>query len=412
MTPLAGIVIIGAGEGGARAAVALRENGYDGPIDLVGEEPHLPYERPPLSKAVLAGDLVNATFSTTNEQLASAGIAYHVGVAATGVDRGHKLVHLGNDVSLPYHKLLLATGARPRKITQDGADLGGIRYLRNLNDCVALRSEISQGTRVAVIGAGFLGLEIAASCVERGATVVVVESQPRVLMRGVPEPVARVVAGLHRQHGVDIRINTKIARIEAGQGPARVLLEDGNCIVADIVVASIGAVPNTQLAEAAGLAVDNGILVDGRLATSDGDIFAAGDCCAFPLASQDGKIVRLESWRNALDQGATAAKNMLGDSTTYSSVPWFWSDQFEMTLQVAGMAHPDHEVVRRDLGDDAFILFHLDETGRLVAASGIGKRGLIARDIKLSELLISQRCRPDPEALRIPGAKLKAMLLT
>ncbi|MDB5473047.1 MAG: ferredoxin reductase [Devosia sp.] len=405
-----GMVIIGAGECGARAALALREKGHDGTIDLIGDEPHLPYERPPLSKAVLADDAASATFITSAGDLAAAGITYRPGVVASAIERAQKTIRLCDGTGVAYDKLLLATGARPRQLMQDGAVVAGVRYLRNMADCLALRERVRPGTRLLVLGAGFLGLEVAATASARGASVSVIESQPRVLLRGVPEAIARVIENRHVQQGVDIRCGVKITRIETAPGAATVELEDGTRLTGDVIVASIGAVPNVELAQAAGLAVDNGILVDASLTTQDGDILAAGDCCAFPVASQNGRVMRLESWRNALDQSAVAAANMLGQSMAYDAVPWFWSDQYELTLQVAGLADPALAVVRRDLGEGAFLLFHLDAAGRLVAASGIGAGGAVARDIRLAQMLIARSACPDPAALARPDAQLKKMV--
>jgi 3-phenylpropionate/trans-cinnamate dioxygenase ferredoxin reductase subunit len=405
-----GMVILGAGECGARAALALRQRGYDGAIDLIGDEHYLPYERPPLSKAVLGANDAGAKFVTSAEQLMEARITHRTGVLASAIDREQKSVQLSGGSSLTYQKLLLATGARSRKLMQDGVEIAGIHYLRNMNDCMALRQQIGPSTRLLVLGGGFLGLEIAATARSRGAEVTVVETQPRILMRGVPEPIARVIDARHRFEGVDIQCGSNVTRIESGPGRAKILLEDGRSFVGDLLVATIGAIPNTELAAAAGLAVDNGILVDAYLTTTDSSIFAAGDCCAFPLASRDGRIARLESWRNATDQGVVAAANMLGELTLYEAVPWFWSDQYDLTLQVTGLADPDLAVVRRDIGNGAFLLFHLDASGRLVAVSGIGTGGAVARDIRLAEMLIARGAGPDPDALARPEAKLKAML--
>lgn len=405
-----GVAIVGAGECGARAALSLREKGYDGPIELIGVERHLPYERPPLSKAVLAEDNAPARFVTSEAALAAAGISHRAGIDVLAIDRDLKRVALGDGTSLVYDKLLLATGARPRKLERDGIEIPGIVYLRTLDDCVALRDRLCPGSRLLVLGGGFLGLEIAATATARGVHVTVIETQRRIMMRGVPEPIAAVVAARHAEAGVEIHCDMQVARIDTGPTGAAVTLADGRTFIGDLLVASVGAVPNTGLATASGLAVTGGILVDAQLTTSDPDVFAAGDCCAFPLASHDGRIVRLESWRSATNQAEVAAANIMGERRSYVAVPWFWSDQYELTLQVAGLADPDLATVHRDLGDGAFILFHLDNTGRLLAASGIGPGGAVARDIRLAEMLIARRAQPDPALLASADAKLKAML--
>ena len=405
-----GIVIVGAGECGARAASALRQKGFDGPIALIGAEHHLPYERPPLSKAVLIADDAPAKLVTDEKRLADEGISYHRGAQVASIDRDGKRALLGDGTSLAYDKLLLATGARPRKLERDGSEIAGIVYLRTMDDCIALRHRLTPGSSLLVLGGGFLGLEIAATAAARGVRVTVIEAQPRIMMRGVPEAIAAVIAARHAAAGVEIVCGTAIAHIDAGASGAVVTLADGRSMSGDLLVASVGAIPNTELAAASGIVVSNGILVDPHLATSDPDIYAAGDCCAFPLASHDGRIVRLESWRSATDQAEIVAGNMMGERASYAAVPWFWSDQFELTLQVAGLADPTLVTVRRDLGDGAFILFHLDDAGRLLAASGIGPGGAVAREIRLAEMLIARRAQPDPLLLARPDAKLKAML--
>lgn len=407
----AGMVIIGAGECGARAAFALRENGFAGPVTLVGEEAHLPYERPPLSKEALTRDEhPEPKWIGLAERFAEKGISVLTGRSAVSIDRAAKSVALSDGSTLAYDKLLLATGALPRQLPL-AADAGPrCVTLRSFDDALAIRRLLLPGMRLVVIGGGFIGLELAASAAKRGAAVTVLEALPRVLMRGVPEDIASVVAERHRSEGADIRAGTNIASISGDADAVCVTLADGTDLVADLLVVGIGATPVTGLAESAGLAIDNGIAVDRFLKTSDPDIFAAGDCCSFPLEIYGGRRVRLESWRNAQDQGTLAAKNMLGAEEPISAVPWFWSDQHDLTLQIAGLADSAERHVRRDLGDGAFILFHLAADGRLLAASGIGTGNAVARDIRLAEMLIAKSARPDPAALASPEVKLKSLL--
>jgi 3-phenylpropionate/trans-cinnamate dioxygenase ferredoxin reductase subunit len=407
----AGMVIIGAGECGARAAFALRENGCEGPVTLVGEEVHLPYERPPLSKEALHRDEEpEPKWIGLAERFAEHGIDCLTGRRAVAIDRAGKAVRLSDGSTLAYDKLLLATGALPRQLPLAANAGPRCVTLRSFDDALAIRRLLSPEMRVVVIGGGFIGLELAASAVRRGAKVTVIEALPRVLMRGVPEEIASMVAERHRAEGVDIRTGTGISAISGDANEVRVALTDGTEVAADLLVVGIGAVPVTDLAESAGLAIENGIAVDRFLVTSDPDIFAAGDCCSFPLEIYGGRRVRLESWRNAQDQGTLAAKNMLGAEEPVSAVPWFWSDQHDLTLQIAGLAEGAERHVRRDLGNDAFILFHLAPDGRLLAASGIGPGNAVARDIRLAEMLIAKRARPDPEALASAEVKLKSLL--
>lgn len=399
------MVIVGAGEAGARAATALREEGWDGPVILVGGEVHPPYERPPLSKAVLLAEAEPvATTVLDRDRAAALGIDLILRTEVAAIDRAACTVALADGRTLPYSRLLLATGARPRRLTLPGHEQA--LYLRRFDDALALRPLLRPGVRLAVIGGGFIGLELAAAAVARGCAVTLVEALPRILMRGVPAEIAAVIADRHRAAGIDLRTGIGIDRIE----PDAVVLADGSRIAADAVVAGIGAVPETALAEAAGLAVDNGIAVDATLATSDPDIFAAGDCaaCAHPLYA--GRRIRLEAWRNAQDQGALAARNMLGRGEAIAAVPWFWSDQYELTLQIAGLADEGRTIIARDLGDGVQLLFHLAADGRLVAASGVGPLGKIAREIRLAEMLIAQRAAPDPDALASPAVRLKSLL--
>ncbi|AHK45905.1 putative ferredoxin reductase MocF [Ensifer adhaerens OV14] len=403
------IVIVGAGECGARAAFALREKGYEGDITLVGAEPHLPYERPPLSKEGLVGSL-EPKFVADAERYQAAGIQVLTDTPVEAIDRNAKTVRLADGRQLSYDRLLLTTGARPRSLPGLSETSPLIRMLRTHTDAAAIRLKLAPGKLLAIIGGGFIGLELAGTARKFGADVVLLEGLPRVLSRGVPEEIAAVVAERHRLEGVDIRCNTRIAGIAEREEKVEIQLADGDILVADLVVVGIGALPNTALAEAAGLAIDNGIAVDETLCTSDPDIFAAGDCCSYPLGHYGSRRIRLEAWRNAQDQGTLAAANLLGAAETIVSVPWFWSDQYDLTLQIAGLADGAVMTVRRDLGDSAFILFHLDASGRLISASGIGTGNAIARDIRLAEMLIAAGKRPDPQALGSIDTKLKALL--
>ncbi len=405
----AGMVIIGAGECGGRAALALRELGYDGPVTLVGDEPHLPYERPPLSKDAMTSDAPEIKAIVSDALLADRSIRHIHSVQAEAIDRTAHTVRLSDGSVLPYDKLLLATGSTPRKLPMVGLGARCV-YLRTFADALAIRSHLSPANRIAIIGGGFIGLELAAAARKLGATVTVIEAQPRILMRGVPAEIAEIVHRAHVAEGVTVLTGRGIADIVDDGAEVRIALADGQQIVADLAVIGIGAVPVAGLAGEAGLSIDNGIAVDATLRTDDPDIFAAGDCCSFPLAVYGGRRVRLEAWRNAQEQGALAAKNMLGAGEAHDAVPWFWSDQYGLSLQIAGLSDEGQSTVRRDLGDGAFILFHLAEDGRLVAASGIGPGNAVARDIRLAEMLIARRAKPAPEALGSQDVKLKSLL--
>ncbi len=405
------MVIVGAGECGARAALMLREQGWDGEITLIGEETLPPYERPPLSKAVMVTDPEPApAHSLTAEAARERRIGLISGVRVTQIDRDAHEIVLGDGRRMSYAKLLLATGAQPRKLTVEGASPDNVHYLRSFADARILRAKLLPGARFCIIGGGFIGLELAASATKRGCVVTVLEAAPRILMRGVPAPLAALIQRRHEQAGVAFRIGVGIARINSDGGTKRVVLADGSEIICDVIIAGIGAVPDTALAETADLAIENGIRVDGRLTTSDPDIFAAGDCCSFPHPLYGDRRVRLEAWRNALDQGALAARNMLGAGQIYDTVPWLWSDQYELTLHMAGLSDQCVRHVKRDLGDGAELHFHLGEDGRLMAASGFGPIGKVAKEIKLAEMLVQRSARPAADQLASPEIRLKSLL--
>lgn len=407
MVAEAGMVIVGAGEAGARAALALREHGWMGRITLIGDEGVPPYERPPLSKAVMTAAAPAAAMIATHERLVEAGITFaHDGTAAR-IDPPRRTVTLANGEILSYEKLLLATGAAPRRLSIPGAEHA--LYLRTFADALALRDRLLPGSRLIVIGGGFIGLEITSSAVTRGCSVTVLEMAPRILMRGVPEEIAHVVAARHTAAGVDIRTGVRLASLARDGDSVCVRFEDGTEIKGSAVIAGVGAVPVTDLAERGGLAIENGIRVDGELRTSDPNIFAAGDCCSFPCPLYDGARLRLEAWRNAQQQGALAARNMLGAGEVYDAVPWFWSDQYEQTLQVAGLPSFAATAVRREVSGAGLMYFQLARDGRLVAVSGVGTTAL-AREMKAGERMVERRAHPDPAALSSPEVKLRSLL--
>ncbi len=402
------IIIAGAGLCGARAAFSLRERGYNGRIVMVGSERHAPYDRPPLSKQMVEGE--NFIQHIAEEESYRVGEIEHLGgIDVVGIDRGRHEVTLGNGSTLSYERLLLATGARPRMLPGTEG-LRNVLTLRSFDDAVNIRSRLGQGRKLIIIGGGFIGLELAATARQLGTSVTVIEGLQRLMARAVPAEIASTIAERHLQEGVQVLLNVGVASIREEDRRVHVRLADGREIDGDLAVVGIGAVPNTELAETAGLEIDNGIAVDAFMRTSDEDIFAAGDCCSFPLEIYSGSRLRLESWRCAQDQGTAAAANMMGAAVAYDGVPWFWSDQYDLTLQIAGLPGLATETVRRELSDGAFLLFHLDVEGRLVAASAVGRGNAIGRDIRLCEMLISQRAFPNREDLVSPSTRLKSLL--
>ena len=406
-----GIVIIGAGQAGARAALTLREADAALPITLIGEEVWTPYQRPPLSKAVLTGVATPETCTIAGtEALARDRIHLHAGSRVARIDRAAKVAVLEDGGSVPYRRLLLAAGARARRLAVPGAELEGIHTLRTMGDAEALAGRLRPGARIVVIGGGFIGLEVAASAVARGCSVTVVELGPRLLMRAVPEEIAALIAGRHREAGVAIRCGASLAGFEGEGRVSAARLGSGEAIPCDAALIGVGAEPNVELAEAAGLAVDDGIRVDTHLATDDPDIFAAGDCCSFPHPLYGGRRIRLECWRNAESQGAHAAGSLLGAAEPYGEVPWFWSDQYDAVLQIAGLPTEGRTTVARGEGGEAGLFFHLDAGSRIVGASGFGPLGAVAKPIRIAQMLIERQARPDPAVLAAPHRPLKSLL--
>jgi 3-phenylpropionate/trans-cinnamate dioxygenase ferredoxin reductase component len=394
------MLIIGAGECGTRAAFTLREEGWDGRIILVGSELAPPYERPPLSKTWGFKPLCD------NAMLWEADITLLCGTEATGLDTEAHVLELAGGRRLPYQALLLATGARARRLPFGGAS---VHMLRTCADAAALRGRLAPGVRVGVIGGGFIGLELASSASALGCAVTVIELGPRLMGRAVPALVAATVAKRHIAAGIDVRCGTGVSGLAETSSGITVTLSEGGTVEVDVVIAGVGALPETSLAAGAGIEIGDGIIVDSRFATSAADVFAAGDCCCYPHPLYDGRPLRLESWRAAQEHGAAAARAMLGATQPYAGVPWFWSDQHDMTLQVAGLASAGATEVVRVRPDGVEIWFGLADGGRLVAAAAVGPGNAVARDIRLAEMLIADRAAPDPVVLADPAVALKSL---
>lgn len=390
--PQYGIVIVGGGEAGVRAAFRLRELGYDGGIALLSDEHAFPYERPPLSKSDGAVRLI-----VPESAYAEARIALYRGCTVLRIDPARKEIETSSG-TFSYDRLLLATGAAPRRL----AAVEGGHYLRTDRDAAAILAGITPGGHLVIVGAGFIGLEVAATARARGARVTVLEQAPRILGRSV---VAEIAQALHDRHvGEGVRIETGATCTPSSR---EVRLASGERLDADVVLIGIGSVPRTKLAEEAGLQVDNGILVDSHFRSSAPDIFAAGDCCSFRL---NGRVVRFESWRVARDQAEQAAASMLDRAAEPQAVPYFWSDQYDLCLQVVGIPDPQRAGVSRVMENGALLVFQLDEGGRLAAVSGLGAGTSLSREIKIAERLIAQGARPDPDRLRDPAVSLKKLL--
>jgi 3-phenylpropionate/trans-cinnamate dioxygenase ferredoxin reductase subunit len=368
------LVIAGAGLAGAKAAETLRTEGFDGPVVLIGDENERPYERPPLSKDYLTGKAErDSIYVHPRDWYREHDVDLRLGAAVTSVDRERHEVTLADGSRVGYRKLLLATGSSPRRLQAPGADLPGVHYLRTAGDSDGIKQAYQGAERVAVIGAGWIGLEAAAAARTAGAEVAIVEMAELPLLRVLGREVAQVFADLHRAHGVDLRMGTGVDEITgAGDRVSGVRLSDGSHIPADTVVAGVGITPNTQLAEAAGLDVSNGILTDASLRTSDPDIYAAGDvaCAYHPLLKSS---IRVEHWSNARNQPQAAAKAMLGQEVAYDRLPYFYTDQYDLGMEYSGYVAPDgyDEVVfRGDKQRREFVSFWLSQ-GRVLAGMNV-----------------------------------------
>lgn len=357
-------VIVGAGLAGAKAAEALRTEGFPGRIVLLGQEPERPYERPPLSKDYLQGKSERGTiYVHPKSWYADHGVDLRTSTTVTAIDPSTHRVTLAVGDPVTYDKLLLATGASPRQLSVPGADRHRVYHLRRIEDCEQLKFAFTTASRVVIVGAGWIGLEVAAAARAAGLEVIVLERGELPLLHVLGREAAELFARLHRNHGVDLRLGARVAKI-TGDDPRQatgVQLEDGSRIEADLVVVGVGAVPNTALAEAAGLVVDNGVVVDEHLRSSDPDIYAAGDVAnAFHLML--GEHIRIEHWFNALSQPAVAARSMLGVDAAYDEVPYFYIDQYELGMEYSGHVAPggcDEVVFRGDKDALECIVFWL-----------------------------------------------------
>ena len=381
------IVIVGTGQAGGWAAKTLRDEGYAGRIVLLGDEAHPPHERPPLSKAVLTGHAApESTHLFKAEAFASLALDVRSGATAAAIDRDAKHVRLTDGDAIAYDKLILCTGGRARVLPIPGADLPGIFTLRTIADSLRTGEAIAASKHVIVAGGGWIGLEVAAAARKRGAAVTVVEMASRLCERTVPMEISAFLERLHRGHGVEIVLNSAIEAFAPGaSGALAIRLSDGRTLTADVCVVGVGLIANDELARAAGIACENGVLVDHGCRSSDPDIFAAGDVAVAPNRWA-GRRIRLESWQNAQDQGIAAARSALGREIHYEPLPWFWSDQFDANVQIYGLPSPTHRaVIRGDPSAVPFLAFYL-ESDRIKAAVGVNA----ARDLRFARRLIEQ----------------------
>jgi 3-phenylpropionate/trans-cinnamate dioxygenase ferredoxin reductase component len=399
------VVIVGAGQAGGEAAAELRRQGFAGRVIILGEEPQPPYKRPPLSKAYLSGAVTEESLYVMQPaQLTKVNIEFRGNSKVARIDRKNKQLELADGSTQAYDKLVLATGGRARPLPLPGADASNVFLLRTIEDVQKIKALCEPGKRVTIVGGGFIGLEGAAVLVKMGLKVTLLEGLPRVLARVTVPEVSAFFERMHREAGVDLRTGAQLAGFE-GTPVNAVTLADGTRIETDLVVIGIGLIANTELAEAAGLKIDNGIVVDEFARTDDPDIYAAGDCTSHPSAFL-GRKVRLESVQNAMEQGRAAARNLLGKHEPYRTVPWFWSDQYDLKLQMVGISGAHDQMVLR--GDPAtarnFAVFYLKD-GKLIAADTVSR----PQEFMFAKKLVAEGAIVDPAKLADESVPMKSL---
>jgi len=397
------IVIVGAGHAAGQAAASLRQEGYQGEIVIIGDEPHIPYQRPPLSKQYMSGEHgVERVYLRPQKFYEDKNITLKVGTQVERIDTAAKQVTTSDGETIAYEHLLLCTGGRPRRLPVPGADLEGIYYLRTISDVDAIRAELEPGRTLVIVGAGYIGLEVASVAVQHGLEVHVLEMESRVLQRVTTPEMSTYYHDLHTSRGVQIHTSTTVTGFEGDGRVSRVLCGDKS-FDTDLVIVGIGIVPNVEIAEAAGLECANGIVVDDHCRTSDPFIYAAGDCTNHPNPLLDRRL-RLESVPNAMEQARVAAANICGGDKVYASIPWFWSDQYELKLQMVGFSSDgDTQIIRGDMDKNEFAVFYLRD-GKVVAADAVNS----AKEFMICKQLIGKPV--DPKVLADPDTDLKTLL--
>ena len=385
------VAVVGTSLAGLRAIETLRRDGYDGRIVAIGAEPHLPYDRPPLSKEFLAGASRPEDIVLRKQGVDDLGVDWILGTAATSLDLSGKELTLADDSRVAFDALVLATGSTPRRLPHQ-PDLAGVHVLRTLDDALALRAELDAGPRVVVIGAGFIGAEVAATCRGRGLDVTVLEALPQPMVRGLGPELGAVIAGMHRDHGVDLRTSVQVDAIEGAERVERVCLGDGSTIAADVVVVGVGVNPETAWLEGSGLTIDNGVVCDESCLAAPG-VVVAGDLARWPNELFDGQLMRLEHWTNATEQGVYAARRLLaGDDAVelgpFAPVPFVWSDQYDRKIQAVGVVSDDADlhVAHGSYAERQFVAL-FGRHGRIVGALGFNR----ARQVMQYRKLIAER---------------------
>lgn len=399
-------VIVGAGQAGGDMATALRQMGYTGRIILIGDEKAPPYRRPPLSKAYLSGEIgEDALYLKPLATYEKQNIELRTGVTVTAIDRQAHTVTLDNGETIKYDKLALTTGGRARRLPLPGAEKPNVHYVRTLDDIGRLKEQFKEGSRLVIVGGGYIGLEAASVGIKKGLKVTLVEALPRMLARVTGPELSQYYYGVHTAHGVDIRLGAGVQALEGGDTVEAVVLQDGTKIPADLLIVGIGLIPNTEIAEKAGLAVDNGVLVDLYAQTSDPDIVAAGDCTNHENGFL-GRRLRLESVPNASEQARVAAATILGQKTPHAGVPWFWSDQYDLKLQMVGLSQGyDQVVIRGSMEANNFTAFYLQD-GVIISLDCVNR----PQDFMIGKKLVAGRVKADPTVLADESIVLKTLV--
>lgn len=397
------IVIVGAGHAAGQAAASLRQEKYQGEIIIIGDEPHIPYQRPPLSKQYMSGEQgLERVYLRPEKFYVDKDITVKVNTRVENIDTTANTVTTDAGETISYEYLLISTGGRPRHINVPGADLNGIHYLRTIADVDGIREEMSEGRRLVIVGGGYIGLEVASVAVEAGMTVDVLEMEERILQRVTTAEMSSYYHNLHTSRGVNIHTSTMVSGFE-GDGRVSSVVCGDQAFDADVVIVGIGIIPNVEIADAAGITVDNGIVVDDHCRTSAERVYAAGDCTNHPNGLLNRRL-RLESVPNAMEQARVAVANMCGGDKVYASIPWFWSDQYELKLQMVGFSSDgDTQIIRGDMATNAFAVFYLKDN-KVVAADAVNS----PKEFMICKQLIGKPV--DPAVLADPDSDLKALM--
>jgi 3-phenylpropionate/trans-cinnamate dioxygenase ferredoxin reductase subunit len=399
-------VVIGGGHAAGQAVASLRQEGFEGEIVVIGDEPFLPYQRPPLSKQYLSGEQgLDRVYLRPEKFYEERNITLKLGVRVESLDCGAHTVVTSTGETISYDKALLCTGSRPRQLNAPGIDLEGIHYLRGIADVDGIRAEMADAKTMIIVGGGYIGLEVAAVTRTAGLEVSVLEMESRILNRVTTPTMSEFYTQLHEGRGVKILTDTAVSGFEGDGRVSAAVTATGEKLPADIVIVGIGILPNIELAEAAGLDCDNGIVVDERCATSNPDVYAAGDCTNHPNPLLNRRL-RLESVPNAMEQARVAAANLLGGDKSYAAIPWFWSDQYELKLQMVGFStNADQEVLRGDPSSNQFARFYL-ENGVLVAADAVNS----PKEFMACRQLVAKQAKVDVDKLADSEVPIKELL--